>query len=454
VASPDLFPGLRGQINYPFSPPAKHFPSGAREPAMEAAAQNSEAGPLNSGESTHSECVKLRSSPIRISGFSYPSGKPGFLVVGTVVPRQKPRREKFTSRQEAEQRQGEWETERMRLGAGMRLRATPLSQDALRDAESALAVARKLGFSSLLDAVLAAGKPTAQSIVESILTMKTYQELFDAFIVFHKEHASKSQSDKVRQNAKVFGEHIGWKTQIDKITTSDIQRWLKGKVGGASKKTYNNVLNDLSRVFSWACEPAQGFLKENPANPIPRYSGRVLAHGARQILSAETCSALMSYLEKEHPSWVFPFSLMLFAGLRPGFYEGEIRKLIRCANRDGIETYISSGVLHLTAEITKDRRPRQFSIPSNLAAWIMKYMPAKGKFTMGSAESYAATREKFKIPHDGLRHTAISAHVSKHDRFALAAEQFGNSETVIRRHYFSRMTCQEATAFYQIYPTK
>jgi hypothetical protein len=72
----------------------------------------------------------------------------------------------------------------------------------------------------------------------------------------------------------------------------------------------------------------------------------------------------------------------------------------------------------------------------------------------GDWPTYAAIREKFKIPHDGLRHTAISAFVSCHGSFADAAMQFGNSESMIRTHYFNRMTKTEAEAFYAIVPGK
>jgi hypothetical protein len=58
------------------------------------------------------------------------------------------------------------------------------------------------------------------------------------------------------------------------------------------------------------------------------------------------------------------------------------------------------------------------------------------------------------LPHDGLRHTAISAFVSCHGSFADAAMQFGNSESMIRTHYFNRMTKAEAEAFYAIIPGK
>ncbi|MCC7343073.1 MAG: hypothetical protein IT170_18465 [Bryobacterales bacterium] len=367
------------------------------------------------------------------------------------MPKQKPWRKKCLDPVTAHKTAAEWEDIRMRYGAANRMRPTIFSAERLRDAEEAWAVAKKLGFSTLMDAVLAA-KPKVDATEEKNLPTKTYQELFAAFVPYHKEHASKSQSDKVRQDAKRFGDFVGWSTDIKSIALPHFTEWLGKPTTTAEKKTFNNRLNNVSRVFSWACEPAQKFLEENPANAIERYSNRVLGQGARMILSPERCAELMAYIEKHHKEWVFPFALLLFAGVRPGYHDGEIRKLMECANRDGIETYLSGGVLHISAEIAKDRRARQFHLPANLIAWVEKYMPTKGQFALGSSETYAEIRSKFRIPHDGLRHTSISAHIAMHNAFAVAAVEFGNSETIIRRHYYSRMTKAQAGAFYSILP--
>ena len=397
------------------------------------------------------------------------NGCPGFLVVGTVRAKEKPWRQKFTNLAEAEKVCEDWETERLRTGATTRVRATVLSQEVLRDAEAAWQLAKRLKVPSLLDAVLAytgpekaaqgstalnPGAPRSQlpATTPGNTVSITFRQLFDQFELYHKAHTSKSHSDKVRQQATLFGDYIKWSTPITAITTKDIEKWVRLRTDGKARKTFNNVLNDISRVFSWACAPARKLLAENPALAIERFSGRMLAGGARQLLPVETCATLMTFLEEHHPDWCWPFAMMLFAGIRPGYHEGEMRKLVNYANRDGVEHYVNNGCIHISAEMAKDRRARRFTLPDNLLRWHEVYCPDKGCFQIGSKESYAEIRDKFHIPHDGLRHTAISAHVTKHGSFALAAEEFGNSERVIRTHYHRRMEPTEVEAFYAIVP--
>jgi hypothetical protein len=63
------------------------------------------------------------------------------------------------------------------------------------------------------------------------------------------------------------------------------------------------------------------------------------------------------------------------------------------------------------------------------------YPPTPEALNPGNFAEYQKIREKFAIPYDGLRHTAISAFVSKSGQIGLAAQEFGNSETAIRRRY-------------------
>jgi DNA-binding transcriptional regulator PaaX len=70
----------------------------------------------------------------------------------------------------------------------------------------------------------------------------------------------------------------------------------------------------------------------------------------------------------------------------------------------------------------------------------------------GNWGQYQEIRACFRIPHDGLRHTAVSAFVAKFGSLANAALEFGNSERIIREAYLRRMSKEEAEAFYGIFP--
>jgi len=51
-----------------------------------------------------------------------------------------------------------------------------------------------------------------------------------------------------------------------------------------------------------------------------------------------------------------------------------------------------------------------------------------------------------------MRHTFISMFVAKFRSMGEAALQAGNSETIIRKHYFDLIDAEEADRFFGIYP--
>ena len=55
-------------------------------------------------------------------------------------------------------------------------------------------------------------------------------------------------------------------------------------------------------------------------------------------------------------------------------------------------------------------------------------------------------------PHDVLRHTAISHYFRKTGSYGRTAEQFGNSEAIIKNHYQGRVTSEDTKRFYALLP--
>ena len=53
-----------------------------------------------------------------------------------------------------------------------------------------------------------------------------------------------------------------------------------------------------------------------------------------------------------------------------------------------------------------------------------------------------------------MRHTAVSHFFRATGSYGRTAEQFGNSETIIKNHYQGRVSSDEAERFYQLLPTK
>jgi hypothetical protein len=53
---------------------------------------------------------------------------------------------------------------------------------------------------------------------------------------------------------------------------------------------------------------------------------------------------------------------------------------------------------------------------------------------------------------DVLRHTAISHYFRATGSYGRTAEQFGNSESIIKKHYQSRVSSKDTKRFYALRP--
>jgi hypothetical protein len=54
---------------------------------------------------------------------------------------------------------------------------------------------------------------------------------------------------------------------------------------------------------------------------------------------------------------------------------------------------------------------------------------------------------------DIMRHTAISHYFRKTGSYGHTAEQFGNSEAIIKKHYQSRVSSEDTGRFYALRPS-
>lgn len=388
--------------------------------------------------------VALRSKPITITTVQNRNGSMSFRVMGTVRPKSKQRKQHFLNWEDAIATQAAWENERMMNGAAMRPKITRLTQAELAQAEAAVELLRGSGL-TLIDAARHAFRtpPPSTPVARSI------KLALDAFLAERVTFVGPRRHEGLRITGEQFTRFVGEESAIADVTTANVTAWLKSK-GEMKKKSWNNYRNDLFTFFAWCAAKPRCWVVDNPVAPVPKHK---IVRAQPERLDIETARELMAYLEDNHPQWCLFFALTLFLGIRPDMQHGEIAKLAKAVERDGAEKYFCNGVLHITGEIAKDRRTRQITVPENVARWINKYPAKPSAICPADWPTYQSIRERFKIPHDGLRHTAISAHVSFHGSFADAASRFGNSESMIRTHYFNQMSKAEAADFYTISPS-
>lgn len=391
-----------------------------------------------------SALVALRSKSVGITPVQNPNGSISYRVMGTIRPKAKQRKKHFANLEDALSTQALWEHERMQHAASVRPKITRLTQAELVQAETAVEFLRDSGF-TLMDAARHLIRNTPAAPTET----RTIQTAHDAFLIERKPFVGPRHHQSLRTTGEQFIRHVGRDCDLAEITTEEILRWLRSK-GKIMKKSWNNYRADLFAFFAWCEGRPRLWLKENPVAPVPQHK---IVRSLPQRLEIETVQSLMRFLEENHPDWCVCFVLALFLGIRPDRATGELSKFAAGVARDGVEKFFCNGIVHIPAEVSKDQRPRQTSVPANVVKWFEVYKVTPKSICPDDRSIYQVIRERFKIPHDGLRHTAISAHVSLHGSFAEAASQFGNSESMIRTHYFNRMSKAEAEAFYSVVPS-
>ncbi len=386
--------------------------------------------------------MPLRSKPITIKAVQNRTDTISYRVLGTIVPKGKQRRQHFACMDDALAAQAAWEAERMGVRAALRPKITRLNLRQLAQAEAAIELLKGTGL-TIIDATRHAlrNPPPAQST-------KKLGTAHRDFLEDRKPFVGPRTYEALRLTGERFIRFVGEKTLLAEVGTDHVRKWMVSN-GEISKKSWNNYRGDLFTFFEWCLAKPRAWVTDNPVKPISRHD---IVRSLPERLEVETARELMAYLEKEKPQWCLFFAIALFLGVRPDMTNGEMGKLAAAVRRGGEKKHFCNGVLHITADLAKDKRPRQTQIPANVTAWIEKHPVTAEALNPDDWDGYGEIRKKFKIPHDGLRHTAISAHVSFHGSFADAASQFGNSESMIRTHYFNRMTKAEAEQFYQIKP--
>jgi len=143
-------------------------------------------------------------------------------------------------------------------------------------------------------------------------------------------------------------------------------------------------------------------------------------------------------------------ALGFFAGIR----SEELHRMDRASIR------MEDGIITVGPDIAKTGHVRHISMSENLKAWIVAYMPEdQWKITEGRR---VFTRQRKEVqaaagvdewPHNAMRHTFATMHVSYHQNAALTATELGHhSQDLLYRHYRGLATKEEASQYWGISP--
>lgn len=345
-------------------------------------------------------------------------------------------RDNFKDLQAAQVRQLELETEWLARESQPAIRATKLSETELRLAEAAFA--RLESPDEILPAVdswLRQGK--AQAVKESPkldAAVEEFKKWLDATEAL-RDHSKRN----LRVRVDMFANSVGNVT-VSTITPEFVEQYLDKRKG--SGVTRDNDRRAISRLFSWCIERPRRWMASNPAREVKVERGE---KPPPAILTVDQCESLLRAAERYERGKLAPYvALCLFAGLRP----------FEAARLEWQQVNLDDGEIRLEKTQTKTKTARTVTIHATLKAWLAKF---KGKafFPSNWRKDFDEVKRRAKIAEwtpDILRHTAISHFFRDTGSYGRAAEQFGNSEAIIKAHYQGRVSSEDTARFYAIKP--
>jgi site-specific recombinase XerD len=348
----------------------------------------------------------------------------------------KRQRRQFADKAAARLYASEQHTQQLNQGSAYRTLATTLPEPKLREAEACFSLlGDKYRLTECVDYFLQHHKSADFKI--------TIQDALFNFLKAREGEARDVSLVKIRQNVKRF-QALTNNCFVHEVTTGMVQSFMqslraKDGVNQASLDTRNNYRTLLHLFFQWCCDRPQEYISFNPVSDIALKN---IDRGEPEILSIQECEELMRFVEAfKGGKYVKYFSLALFAGIRP---DGELQSLPDAAIK------LENSIIKIPSDVSKNRDTRTVTIQPNLAQWLAKY---PGEIVpMNFDNETAEIRKRFGLARDVLRKTFISMHVMAFDSFAKTALEAGNSEKVIRDHYFGLASKADAQRFWNIVP--
>lgn len=272
-------------------------------------------------------------------------------------------------------------------------------------------------------------------------------EAVDAFLLWLETTESLRHESKgnLRRRVDLFRNSIS-NLRVADITPETIDEFLDKR--GVTATTKDNDRRAISRFFSWTMDRKRRWTAINPCHAVKveRSERRGPA-----VLTVEECQKLLRRAETYERGILAPyFAVCLFGGLRPWEAQRLTWAQVNLADRE----------IRLEAEQTKTNTPRVVKICDTLLAWLevyknRKFYPSAWRKHFIAVEKAAGYGPGLKsLPPDVMRHTAISHYFRKTGSYGQTAEQFGNSEAVIKKHYQGRVSTEDTKAFYALLPKK
>jgi len=345
-------------------------------------------------------------------------------------------RENYKDEASADGRRIELETEYLGRHSESVLRSTMLSEDQLRLAEMAIQQMGD-GWGRLLKAVdhwMQSGAKTQPDEVPRI------DEAVDKYLAWLAKSDLREATKRNWTVRMTMFKNSVPNARVSEVTPDYIWTFLDGRK--STPETKDTDRRAVSRFFSWCIERQRRWVNFNPCHGVKIKKPQ---NGHPDILPLADCKAILEAVNAYKDGLMAPYvAVCLFGGLRP----------TEAARLDWSQVNLDDGEILLAQEQTKTGKSRVVKICPTLAAWLKAH---KGKpfYPANWRKGFEAVKARAGLKGwtpDIMRHTAISHYFRKTGSYGFTAEQFGNSEAIIKNHYQGRVSSEESKAFYQIMP--
>lgn len=225
------------------------------------------------------------------------------------------------------------------------------------------------------------------------------------------------------------------------ISADDIREWIDEEDWGA--RTRINYLTKLSQLFNYALK--KNWVDANVIDRIDRPSAEDKEPGIFTVDQAKTL------LENAKANQLLPYiSIGLFAGLR----SAELMRL------DASAINFEEEAIVVGAQIAKKRSRRVVEMPNALVAWLKLCQPLKGPIVdalkfRDNLENLRAAAKIETWPHNGLRHSFGSYHLSFYgDQMKTATNMGHRDPSVVHNHYKALVVKSEAEKYWNLLPDR
>lgn len=398
--------------------------------------------------------MKLRGI-FTIQEFKNPNKSISYRVTGTKLDGSRVR-ENYGSEAEALAKKQNLEVEAANFIPDRRITTTRLSEAEEADADAALVVLKRAGFTSLLFA--------AEYLVANYRDPLKRISVADAVTKFTAEKKSANRRARYLKDLK---QELGYLvTKHGNRMVHDVQKEDLVEViaaGDRGPERQNNIRKDYRTFFNWCV--ANGYTQSNPAELV---AVKTVERGEIVTLPLDKVRELISVAASYKGGKLVPYvALAAFCAIRPD----ELARL----SWDQID--LKERQVTITASAAKKRGRRVVDVPENCIAWLSphakKRPPIKGpnwrkdfdwvkaRVGYGNPDRMPQGRggkDKGKWAHlepwpqDVLRHTGISCHYRLHQDEAKTAFWAGNSPDMIHAHYRALMSAKDAKSFFEIVP--